>query len=66
MAGGRRRIAPAVNKTVVDEKVPEKDCVGEDSVIVVDDSSLEDEIAQIRGRWELASVLNFLTVNFSF
>lgn len=66
MAGGRRRIAPAANKTVVDEKVPEKDCVGEDSVIVVDDSSLEDEIAQIRGRWELASVLNFLTVNFSF
>ncbi|KAJ9183452.1 hypothetical protein P3X46_007303 [Hevea brasiliensis] len=62
MAGGCRTNSPAVKKTAVDEKVPDKDYIGEDSVIVVDDSSLESEIAELRGRWELASVFNFLSV----
>ncbi|KAF2286924.1 hypothetical protein GH714_035536 [Hevea brasiliensis] len=62
MAGGYRTNSPAAKKTAVDEKVPDKDYIGEDSVIFVDDSSLESEIAQLRGRWELASVFNFLSV----
>ncbi|XP_039024166.1 DDT domain-containing protein DDR4-like isoform X1 [Hibiscus syriacus] len=33
-----------------------------DSVLILDDSSIESEVAKLRGRWELASVLNFLIV----
>ncbi|XP_065848574.1 DDT domain-containing protein DDR4 [Euphorbia lathyris] len=61
MAGNRRRTATLAKKTAVEEQASEKDGNDEDVVIVVDDnSSLEPEIAQIRRRWELASVLNFL------
>ncbi|GKU87147.1 hypothetical protein SLEP1_g1594 [Rubroshorea leprosula] len=31
-------------------------------VVIVDDFSFESEVAKLRGRWELASVLNFLSV----
>ncbi|XVF48483.1 hypothetical protein PTKIN_Ptkin03bG0194000 [Pterospermum kingtungense] len=35
---------------------------GNDSVLILDDSSSDSEVATLRGRWELASVLNFLSV----
>ncbi|XWS72585.1 hypothetical protein CRYUN_Cryun02cG0052500 [Craigia yunnanensis] len=35
---------------------------GNDSVLILDDSSSDSEVAKLRGRWELASVLNFLNV----
>ncbi|KAL4332420.1 hypothetical protein GQ457_07G038300 [Hibiscus cannabinus] len=33
-----------------------------DSVVILDDLCTESEVAKLRGRWELASVLNFLIV----
>lgn len=35
---------------------------GNDSSLILDDSSSDSEVATLRGRWELASVLNFLNV----
>ena len=35
---------------------------GNDSVLILDDSSSDSEVTKLRGRWELASVLNFLNV----
>ncbi|OMO91004.1 hypothetical protein COLO4_18715 [Corchorus olitorius] len=35
---------------------------GDDSLSTLDDSSSDSEVAKLRGRWELASVLNFLNV----
>ncbi|PPD79601.1 hypothetical protein GOBAR_DD23465 [Gossypium barbadense] len=34
----------------------------DDSVLILDDSSFNSEVAKLRNRWELASVLNFLIV----
>lgn len=34
-----------------------------DSVVAVDESSVQSEVDKLRGRWELASVLNFLNVD---
>ncbi|GMI81442.1 DDT-RELATED PROTEIN5 [Hibiscus trionum] len=33
-----------------------------DSVLILDDLSTESEVAKLRGRWELASIVNFLIV----
>ncbi|XVE71082.1 hypothetical protein DITRI_Ditri10aG0121600 [Diplodiscus trichospermus] len=35
---------------------------GNDPVLILDDSSTDSEVPKLRGRWELASVLNFLNV----
>eukprot|EP00257_Ricinus_communis_P015223 XP_015573095.1 DDT domain-containing protein DDR4 [Ricinus communis] len=63
MVGGRRRHTSAGKNTAMEENASLKDGVDDDAVIDVDDdSSLQQEIARLRGRWELASVLNFLSV----
>lgn len=61
MAGGRRKTAPSPSKTGGETKV----AVEEDAVIDVDESSSESEVKKLRGRWELASILNFLSVRSS-
>ncbi|XP_050215007.1 DDT domain-containing protein DDR4 [Mercurialis annua] len=54
---GLRRHSPTANNIAIEEKHMTDD---DDAVIVADD--LETEIKHLRGRWELASVLNFLSV----
>ncbi|KAB1204518.1 hypothetical protein CJ030_MR8G021830 [Morella rubra] len=39
-----------------------KEGSAEEPVVVLDESHFESEVAKLRGRWELASVLNFLSV----
>ncbi|KAJ4708004.1 DDT domain-containing protein DDR4-like [Melia azedarach] len=58
MVGARRKTATSSRATVGDKNV----AVNKDSVIVPDESSSETEVKKLRGRWELASVLNFLNV----
>lgn len=65
MAGGRRR--RAANDVVEEEtRSPKKD----EQVGVLDEEEDEDPlkatVARLRGRWELASVLNFLIVRSYF
>lgn len=41
-------------------------CGDDDLTILVDDSDSDSAVKHLRGRWELASVLNFLNVLTSF
>ena len=60
---GTRRTTVASNAGGGEERSPKKEVV-----VVMDDGErgeecpLEAEVAKLRGRWELASVLNFLNV----
>lgn len=64
MAGGRRRgTEPPENEHSGGRKRHAKE--EEETVVVLDDDDecrMEAEVAKLRGRWELASVLNFLNV----
>lgn len=63
MAGGRRRgTEPPENEHSGGRKRHAKE--EEETVVVLDDDEcrMEAEVAKLRGRWELASVLNFLNV----
>ncbi|KAK4559206.1 hypothetical protein RGQ29_008451 [Quercus rubra] len=64
MNGGRRTRAAAASEVAVEEKRPVvvKEGSAEEPMVVLDESHLESEVAKLRGRWELASVLNFLRV----
>ncbi|KAF8388995.1 hypothetical protein HHK36_025680 [Tetracentron sinense] len=64
MAGKRERERPVARKIVGEEEGFVKDPIGETPLIVLDSSLSESELLrlQLRGRWELASVLNFLHV----
>lgn len=67
MNGGRRTRAVAASEVAVEEKRPVvvKEGSAEEPMVVLDESHLESEVAKLRGRWELASVLNFLGVRSS-
>ncbi|WCJ29791.1 DDT domain superfamily [Euphorbia peplus] len=61
MAGKRRRTATLPENSAVEEQPSEKDGTDEEDVQADDDDDdVSSEIALIRRRWELASVLNFL------
>lgn len=68
MNGGRRTRAAAAIEVAVEEKRPVvvKEGSAEEPMVVLDESHLESEVAKLRGRWELASVLNFLGVRSSW
>ena len=68
MNGGRRTRAAAASEVAVEEKRPVvvKEGSAEEPMVVLDESHLESEVAKLRGRWELASVLNFLRVRSSW
>ena len=67
MNGGRRTRAAAASEVAVEEKRPVvvKEGSAEEPMVVLDEFHLESEVAKLRGRWELASVLNFLGVRSS-
>jgi hypothetical protein len=52
---------PVAKEGIAEEPVA-KEGIAEEPVAVLDESDLELEVAKLRGRWELASVLNFLSV----
>ncbi|KAL5783230.1 hypothetical protein ACOSP7_008259 [Xanthoceras sorbifolium] len=58
MAGGRRKTPQSSSNAGGETKATAK----ADSVIALDESSSQSEVDKLRGRWELASVLNFLNV----
>uniref|UniRef100_A0A2N9EF26 DDT domain-containing protein n=1 Tax=Fagus sylvatica TaxID=28930 RepID=A0A2N9EF26_FAGSY len=63
MNGGRRTRAATASEAVGKETLPVvKEESAEEPMVVLDESHLESEVAKLRGRWELASVLNFLSV----
>ncbi|KAK3212904.1 hypothetical protein Dsin_017610 [Dipteronia sinensis] len=57
--GGRRQTTQSSSNTGGETKAV---VVKNDSVVVLDESSSQSEVDMLRGRWELASVLNFLNV----
>jgi hypothetical protein len=66
MNGGRRTRAATASEAVGKETLPVvKEESAEEPMVVLDESHLESEVAKLRGRWELASVLNFLSVSSS-
>lgn len=66
MIGHRRTRASAASEAAGKEIRPvAKEGTAEEPVVVLDESDLESEVAKLRGRWELASVLNFLSVRSS-
>jgi hypothetical protein len=63
MTGHRRTHASAASEAAGKEtRLVAKEGIAEEPVVVLDESDLESEVAKLRGRWELASVLNFLSV----
>ncbi|KAE8056457.1 hypothetical protein FH972_013230 [Carpinus fangiana] len=63
MTGHRRTRASAASEAAGKVIRPvAKEGIAEEPVVVLDESDLESEVAKLRGRWELASVLNFLSV----
>ncbi|XP_041022803.1 DDT domain-containing protein DDR4 isoform X2 [Juglans microcarpa x Juglans regia] len=63
MISGRRTRASTKSEAVGKDVLPvAKDGSADQPVVVLDDSRFESEVAKLRGRWELASVFNFLSV----
>ncbi|KAF5461494.1 hypothetical protein F2P56_017586 [Juglans regia] len=63
MISGRRTRASTKSEAVGKDVLPvAKEGSADQPVLVLDDSRFESEVAKLRGRWELASVFNFLSV----